>query len=320
MLLAILVVVPVAFWWRFASSSYFLTDDFTHFYWAHTSDAGCWSYAFAPAFGHLAPGYRLTYLALDRLAPMNFEVALAFLVACQAVSAVLLQRILTLLFGRAWWTYALALAWAISAVYLPAFAWFAAGLHSITAITATLASIHGYLCWRATGRRAWLAWSLVAMAHRAGLLREGAADPALPGPDAGAAARPRGAAARLAAIAPRRVAGVARLRGGVRRLPARVLARRLLRAPESGATVGEVLHYLRVFWFEGFSPMVFGVRVPQYGQEDWHAIAIVAAQAGADRPRRLERRAPPRRVAGVGFPARGGGGQRADGRRTGRRS
>ena len=96
-------------------------------------------------------------------APLNFEAALAFLIACHVVSAVLLQRILTLLFGRAWWTYRLALAWAISIVYLPSFAWFAAGIHSLAAITATLASIHGYLSWRATGRQAWLVWSLIAM-------------------------------------------------------------------------------------------------------------------------------------------------------------
>ena len=51
----------------------------------------------------------------------------------------------------------------LSLVYLPPFTWFAAGLHSIPAITATLASIHGYLCWRATSRRAWLVWSLGTM-------------------------------------------------------------------------------------------------------------------------------------------------------------
>ena len=86
-----------------------------------------------------------------------------FLVACQATSAVLMQRILQLVFGRVWWTYALALAWAISVIYLPTLAFFSSGLLTIASITATLASIHGYLCWRATGRRAWLAWSLVAM-------------------------------------------------------------------------------------------------------------------------------------------------------------
>ncbi len=162
-LLATLVVLPAAFVWHFASPSYFFSDDFVHFYAAHTDSR--------PVVVRLRSDLRviwppltpLTYLVLDRAAPLNFEVALAGLVVCHAVSAVLLQRILTLLFGRAWWTYALALAWAISPIYLPPFTWVAAGLHSIPAITATLASIHGYLCWRATGRGWWLAWSLVAM-------------------------------------------------------------------------------------------------------------------------------------------------------------
>ena len=162
MLLAILVVVPVAFIWHFASPSYFFSDDLANLYRVHNN--GAWlSYALEPTNGHLVPVHRLAYLAIDRFAPMNFDVALAGLLAFHAVSAVLLQRVLTLLFGRAWWTYLLALGWAISIAYLPAFAWFAGGLLSITAITATLASIHGYLCWRATGRRAWLIWSLVAM-------------------------------------------------------------------------------------------------------------------------------------------------------------
>jgi hypothetical protein len=95
-LLATVVVVPVAFWWGFASPSYFHWDDFAYFYWAHSGEDGVLSYVFASSFGHLSPANSLTYLALDRVAPMNFEAALAILVACQAASAVLLQRILTL--------------------------------------------------------------------------------------------------------------------------------------------------------------------------------------------------------------------------------
>ena len=163
-LLGILIVSPLAIAWHFAAPYYFLSDDLIDFY--RADHVGALSYLFEPGLvrGHLSPLSRFAYLALGRVAPMNFDVALASLLAFHAVSAVLLQRILTLLFGRAWWTYALALAWAISiAVYLPAIAWFAAGVHSITAITATLASIHGYLCWRTTGRRVWIIWSVAAM-------------------------------------------------------------------------------------------------------------------------------------------------------------
>jgi hypothetical protein len=275
-LLAILVVVPTAFIWHFASSSYFFWDDLALFYQARNSGA-VWSYAFDPAWGYLAPAYSLAYLALDRIAPMNFEVALGTLVACQAVSAVLLQRILTLLFGRVWWTYALALAWAISAIYLPSLMWFAAGAHSITGITATLASIHGYLCWRATGRPAWLVWSLVAIAIGIGFYVKALLIPLY-----------------LVLMRVLLLDPGSRLRDSLRSVLGEwrvwlaygsVCAGFLLvyslgdySRPASGATPGDLLSYLRVFWFEGFSPLLFGIHVPQFGQTDWHRIAIAAAQ------------------------------------------
>ena len=276
-LLAILIVLPIVFMWHFASPSYFFWDDFGHFYWARNVD-GVLSYAFEPSWGHLAPAYRLAFLALDRVAPMNFDVALAILLACHAVSAVLLQRILTLLFGRVWWTYALALAWAISVIYLPAFTWFAAGLHSIPAITATLASIHGYLCWRATGRRTWLAWSLLAMCIGVGFYEKALLIPLY-----------------LILMRVLLLDPAARLRDSLRSLReewrvwlayATVCAVFLAAyslgdyaRPEGGATVHDVLRYLRVFWIEAFPPMVFGVRVPSgRGMSTGTQIVIIAAQ------------------------------------------
>jgi hypothetical protein len=183
---------------------------------------------------------------------------------------VLLQRIFTLVFGRAWWTYALALAWAISVVYLAPVEWFAGGLLSIPALTATLASIHGYLCWRASGRRAWLAWSLVAMGIGLGFYIKALLIPFY-----------------LILMRVLLRDSLRSLRGEWRvwLAYAAVCAIYLLAyslgdygRPASGATVGEVLRYLRIFWFEGLWPMVFGIRVPSVGQEDWHRIAIVAAQ------------------------------------------
>ena len=49
-MLAILVVLPLALIWGFASPSYFFADDIVHLYWAHNGELG-WSYAFAPTFG-----------------------------------------------------------------------------------------------------------------------------------------------------------------------------------------------------------------------------------------------------------------------------
>jgi hypothetical protein len=274
-MLVCIVVVPVALAWRFASHSYFFLDDLGHLYWAQHSQFSL-SYAFDPAWEHLVPAYRLTYLALYKLAPMNWDAALAILVACHAISAVLFQRILTLLFGRAWWTYALVLAWAISVVYLPTFAWFSAGLHRIPAITATLASIHGYLCWRLTGRVPWLAWSLVAMIIGLGFHEKTVLVPLYL------------VLMRILLLDP-----TARLGDSLRsvRDEWRVW---LLYATVSSAFIlayalgpyqraetvplGELLSYLGVFWAEGFTPMLLGVHVPQYGHTGWDEIVIVVGQ------------------------------------------
>jgi hypothetical protein len=275
-LMAIIVVVPAALIWRYASPSYFVSDDLTNLYNAHASHVG-FSYAFGSAIGHLAPAYRLAYQALDRLAPFNFDVALAFLIACHVVSTVLLQRILELVFGRNWWTYALALAWAISIIYLPAFAFFAAGILAIPAITATLASMHGYLCWRTTGRRGWIVWSILAMCIGLAFYTKALLIPLYL------------LLMRVLLLDPR-----TRVRAAVESLRDEwqvwlayvtvcvaylvVYAIGPYQRVTSGASVGDVLTYLRVLWVDGFWPMVFGVRVPQFGHTHAQDIAIVAAQ------------------------------------------
>jgi hypothetical protein len=279
-LLAAIVVLPTAFIWHFASLSHFFWDDIANIYWAHNTPP-LLSYLFGATYGdHLSPAHRLAYLVLDRVAPMNFELALAFLWACQAASAVLLQRILTLLFGRAWWTFALALVWAISPVYLSGFTWFAGGLHSVPAITATVASIHAYLCWRATARRTWLAWSLVAMGIGLAFYVKALLIPLY-----------------LILMRTLLLEPGARLRDSLRSvrdewrvwLAYAAMCTGFVLAylvgdysqyyqSETGASLGDFLRYLRIFWVEGFSPMLLGIRVPLHGQGEWHRIVIVVAQ------------------------------------------
>ena len=69
---------------------------------------------------------------------------------------------------------------------------------------------------------------------------------------------------------------------------------------EHGASVGELGRYVRIFWLDGFWPMVFGSGCRPFEHEAWHVFVIVATQVvllGLDR---LEHRAPPRRVARAG--------------------
>jgi hypothetical protein len=278
-LLVLLIFVPAMLIWRFASDSFFIQDDIYNLFWAHDSRAGL-SFLFDPIYapgGRIEPADRLSYLALDWLAPMNFHAALAYLVACQAVSAVLLQRILALLFGHVWWTYALAFAWVISVIYLGEFDYFAAGAHSIPSLTATLASIHGYLRWRAGGRRAWIVWSLAAMIIALTfyvkalliplyllLMRILLLDPA------------SGIRDSLRSVRDERAVWVAYTV---------ICAVYLLvywlgpyQGVDTAAGVSDIDHYLRVLWLQGFWPMVLGVRIPPAPREDWHHVVVVAVQ------------------------------------------
>ena len=278
-LLAAVVLLPTAFIWHFASPGYFLSDDFHNLYWASNAD-DVGSFLFGASYSdHLSPGHRLVYLVLQRVAPMNFDVAVAFLLLCHAGSAVLLQRILALFFGRVWWTYALTLAWAMSVVYVAGFLWFAAGLHSIPATTATLASIHGYLCWWTTGRRGWLWWSLGAMCIGLAFYVKALLIPVylvliralILEPDS----RVRDSLRSL--VSEWRV-WVAYAAVCVAFLVGYVLGDYSQYQPDSTATVGEILRYLRLYWFDGLWPMVFGVRVPVGAHGVWYQVAIVGAQ------------------------------------------
>lgn len=277
-LLAVLVLIPAAWTWHFASPSFFFHDDVFNLYTAHQGDFSL-SFVFGSAIGHLAPGYRLAYLAIDRLAPMDFDLALAFLILCQAASAVLLQRIFRLVFGAAWWTYALAFAWAISIVYLPAFLFFAAGILSITTITATMASFHGYLCWRASGRRGWLYWSLAAMAIGLAFYTRALLIPVylvlmrvlLLDPDTSLRASIRSVLEEWRTWAA--YAGV-----GAAYLVIYAIGDYQDAVEAGGLTADAIGTYLRIFWINGFWPITFGVRVPQFEQGWGYDLAFVGAQ------------------------------------------
>ena len=146
-LLAILVVLPVALAWRFASPSFFFLDDLGHLYWAQHSQSAL-SYAFDPAWGHLAPAYRLTYLGVgparaDELRgragdPRGLSCGVGRAASAHP-HAGLRPRVVDLR-TRAGLGDLGRLPAAVRLVR--------GGIHSIPAITATLASIHGYLCWR----------------------------------------------------------------------------------------------------------------------------------------------------------------------------
>lgn len=275
-LLAVLVLVPAALAWRFGGPSFYFHDDWVLLFDAHHAELGL-DYLTKSANGHLTPGMRSVYMAVDLISPANWELGMGFLIACHAASAVLLQRILQLVFGRTWWTYAVAFAWAVSVIYLVHMTFVASGLLSVPAITATLASIHGYLCFRSTKRTGWLVWSLAAMCLGLAFFIKALLIPVyillmrvlLLEPDTLLRQSVRNALAEWKVWLAYAAIGVAY-----------VLVYMLgdYQQPRSGAGSGPILDYFRIFWLEGFWPMVAGVRVRPFGHEAWHTAVIVATQ------------------------------------------
>lgn len=161
--IALVVAVTTTVTGAIAGRSSWQSDDFLIL---QDAARGGYTYAFlvSQAIAHFSPGHRLVSLVLFREAPFDHDFALAFLLVVQACSVVLVQRIVRWFAGPVWWSYALALAYGLSPIVFQALEWFTAGLLVLPSAALWLASLHAYLNWRRTGRRAWLIWSVVAFA------------------------------------------------------------------------------------------------------------------------------------------------------------
>jgi hypothetical protein len=257
--LAVAVLAQAVINWHFLSRSYFFIDDFKVL---HDGLVGSLSlhYLVSEPIAHFSPGHRLVTLLLEQHAKFNWDLASGLLLLFNSVAVVLLQRILALWAGPRWWTHVLAFGYGVSILLMPSLQWFSAGLLTITAAAFSLAAIHAHLCWRATGRRRWLAWSVVAMTGGLLFYEKAALIPVYL------------VLMRLLVLEPsERVRDSVRALGRewrvwalyaiplVAYLPA-YLSRGYLQ-PWQSAPWGDVLTFLRVTWLHAFVPGVLGVRL-----------------------------------------------------------
>jgi hypothetical protein len=277
LLLAAIVVVVVVFDYAYASRSYFFGDDVVILWQSRTHGLSL-DYLTSPAGLHLAPGHRLISWAQYRVAGVDFGAALAVLLAFHAASVVLLQRVLAVLFGRVWWTFALAFTFGLSVFFMAMFWWWSPGLFSVPATAFSLASIHAYLWWWRTRRKAWLIWSVVAMCGALLFYEKAVLVPAylvltqflLLAPSQRLSDRFRTVLRQwrvwLLYAAPVAVYLVVALTGdyyqGNATLPFSIFS-----------------DYMRAAWFEGFAPGVLGVRIPDGTLGVGETIAVYATQA-----------------------------------------
>jgi hypothetical protein len=166
---AVLLIVALALVLQgvLAAGSFFTGDDWIHIVRAHDLVArgglpGI-DYLGTVVFIHYAPGMRLGYWALEKLAPLDWAAGQAALLALFAGSILLLQRIFRQLFGERRSNLVLLLLFGTSILLVTSFVWFADGLHKLPSTFLSLLAIDAYLThWRTRSRLA-LAVSVAAV-------------------------------------------------------------------------------------------------------------------------------------------------------------
>ncbi|MEA2459393.1 MAG: hypothetical protein QOC95_2365, partial [Thermoleophilaceae bacterium] len=162
--LAAVAAVAIALQGILAASSYFTGDDWLHIVLAHghpgLPDVG---YLGRVVFIHYAPGLRVGYWVLERIAPLDWAAGQAGLLVLFAGSLVLLNRIFRKLFGDRTSNLVLLLLFGTSILLVTSFLWFADGLHKLPSTFLSLLAIDAYLTYWRTRSRAALAVAVAAV-------------------------------------------------------------------------------------------------------------------------------------------------------------
>jgi hypothetical protein len=163
----VVVGIGIALQGVLASGSFFTGDDWLHIVRAHDLVASGGlpdvHYLGTVVFIHYAPGLRLGYWALEKLAPLDWAAGQVALLALLAGSILLLNRIFRQLFGERRSNLLLLLLFATSILLVTSFLWFADGLHKLPSTFLSLLAIDTYLVYWRTRSKAALAVSVAAV-------------------------------------------------------------------------------------------------------------------------------------------------------------
>jgi len=103
------------------------------------------SYLTSAQGGHLAPADRLTYWFFNRIAPLNHSLTIALRLAVQAVTTVLLARVLTLLVGRRPGVLVVVGLYAFTPMLVQTQLWFTAAVAFLPSQLLLLLALQGHL-------------------------------------------------------------------------------------------------------------------------------------------------------------------------------
>ena len=160
------IVAAQAVWlWVLIGRGWYLQADFSNL----AEGVGrplTWSYLSDPLGGHFGPVARLLYWLLDRMGALDYTLTVAMRVALQAISTLLLYRVMTRVTGRTPVNLVVVGLYAVSPLLLPGLAWLSSGLGLVLGQVLALWAIDTHLRNEASPRsvRALLAGLLLGLA------------------------------------------------------------------------------------------------------------------------------------------------------------
>jgi hypothetical protein len=107
----------------------------------------------SPVNDHIAPGLRFVYAVFAHVAPLNYDVTVAWRVLMQAIAIVLFGFLLLRLLGPNWWAVAGTALYALTPVSMPSFMSLASAVNNLPAHVFGILALHAVVDWYAGRRR-----------------------------------------------------------------------------------------------------------------------------------------------------------------------
>ncbi|WP_328322846.1 hypothetical protein OHA70_29025 [Kribbella sp. NBC_00382] len=106
-----------------------------------------------PVNDHIAPGLRFVYAVFAQLAPLNYDLTVAWRVLMQALAIALMGFLLLRLLGSTWWVLTGTVLYALAPVSMPSFMSLSSAVNNLPAHVFGLLILHATVDWYAGHRR-----------------------------------------------------------------------------------------------------------------------------------------------------------------------
>jgi hypothetical protein len=149
--LAGIIAVQVAWLGYLASRGWFYGDDLSYMSGASGQSLD-WAYLSAPLNDHFVPGVRAAFWLMRHVTKLDYGATIAFRVALQLATTLLLHRLLVLLVGRRPGVLAIVAWYAVSPLIMPGFLWLTTSVHLVSSQLFVVLAIYLHVRYTITGR------------------------------------------------------------------------------------------------------------------------------------------------------------------------